>query len=130
MRLRTHLLVVAVLFGACGGEPPAEAVPDPAELALRETILRADALAKQIEEILEPVPLMRPAEEETLRRHLAPAHLARARSLGDLRRWDERQTPGAIDWPGYESIAAVFRNNPPVQCYPIPQQELDTNPNL
>ena len=53
-----------------------------------------------------------------------------ARRLGDLRRWEQDQTPGAIDWPDYESLAPVFRNNPPVQCYPIPQQEIDTNPNI
>lgn len=53
-----------------------------------------------------------------------------ARRLGDLRRWTENQTPGEIDWPDYESIAPLFQEYEPVQCYPVPQQELDTNPNL
>ena len=53
-----------------------------------------------------------------------------ARRLGDLRRWKENNTPGAIDWPDYESVAAVFRQYTPVQCYPVPDQELNTNPNL
>ena len=59
-------------------QPP----PDPEEVALRESLARAQAFAEEIEDALEPVPLMRPAEEEALRRYLAGAHLERARSLG------------------------------------------------
>jgi len=53
-----------------------------------------------------------------------------ARRLGDLRRWSENQTPGEIDWPNYESIAPLFSQYEPSKCYPIPQQELNTNSNL
>jgi hypothetical protein len=72
---------VVLSLGACGA-PPAEPGPDPAEVAFRETVLRADALSERIEDVLEPVPLMRPDEEEALRRYLADAHLRRARALG------------------------------------------------
>ena len=50
--------------------------------------------------------------------------------LPDIRRWAENKTPGALDWPNYEGIAPIFRQYTPVQCYPIPDQELSTNPNL
>lgn len=53
-----------------------------------------------------------------------------ARRLGDIRRWEENGTPGAIDWPDFESISQLFVDNPPSQCFPIPQSELDANPNL
>jgi hypothetical protein len=76
------LLAVLVACVACTRPPPAEPAEDPAEVALRETLVRADAMSEQIEDILEPLPLMGPGEEEALRRHLAPAHLARARALG------------------------------------------------
>jgi starch-binding outer membrane protein, SusD/RagB family len=53
-----------------------------------------------------------------------------ARRLGDIRRWAENKTPGTLDWPDYEAIAPVFKQYTPVQCYPVPDQELNTNPNL
>jgi hypothetical protein len=75
-------IIPVALLAACTQPPPPEPVEDPAVVALRETVLRADALSEQIEDALEPVPLMRPAEEEALRRYLADAHLRRARALG------------------------------------------------
>lgn len=53
-----------------------------------------------------------------------------ARRLGDLRRWSENDTPGTPDRPDFEAIAPLFEQYTPVQCYPIPDQELNTNPNL
>jgi hypothetical protein len=53
-----------------------------------------------------------------------------ARHLGDVRRWKESNTPGALDWPNFEAIAPQFRQYTPVNCYPVPDQELNTNPNL
>lgn len=61
-----------------------------------------------------------------------------ARRLGDLRRWAENKTPGAVDYPRFEELkkpdgsdgGSLFRNNPPSACFPIPQGELDTNPNF
>jgi hypothetical protein len=53
-----------------------------------------------------------------------------ARRLGDLRRWKESGTPGALDWPDYEAIAPLFRQYTRSECYPIPDGELQTNPNL
>jgi hypothetical protein len=78
---RPPLALVALFLCACS-EPPPPPGPDPVEVALRETVVRADAMSEQIEEILEPVPLMRPGEEEELRRYLADVHLRRARALG------------------------------------------------
>lgn len=53
-----------------------------------------------------------------------------ARRLGDLRRWADNGTPGEIDWPDFESISQLFIDNPPSDCFPIPDAELNTNPNL
>ena len=53
-----------------------------------------------------------------------------ARHLGDLRRWKESNTPGAVDWPDWESLAPLFKQYTAVQCYPVPDQELNTNLNL
>lgn len=52
------------------------------ERALRLTLERSHALADSIEDLLRPVPLMRPAEESALRRYGQSTHLARARALG------------------------------------------------
>ena len=53
-----------------------------------------------------------------------------ARRLGDLRRWDENKTPGAVDWPNWEGVSTLFKENPPSKCFPIPIEEADTNPNF
>ena len=52
------------------------------------------------------------------------------RRLGDIRRWDENKTPGVLDWPNYEALAALFRTNVPSKCFPIPDGEIETNPNF
>lgn len=52
-----------------------------------------------------------------------------ARHLGDVRRWAESKTPGTLDWPNFEAIAPLFVQYKPVQCYPVPDQELNTNLN-
>jgi hypothetical protein len=53
-----------------------------------------------------------------------------ARRMGDLRRWEENRTPGAVDWPDFESVSPLFKENPPSRCMPISQGEIDTNPNI
>ena len=53
-----------------------------------------------------------------------------ARALGDLRRWSENQTPGVVDWPNYEAVSALFRTNQPSKCFPIPDEEIETNSNF
>ena len=93
--MRAKVRRFLVVLGSCGcaeAEPPTE-LPEttrlsPAEEALRETLVRANALAREIEDVLRPVPLMRPAEEEALRRYLAPAHLERARRRLGVRAGD------------------------------------------
>jgi hypothetical protein len=52
------------------------------------------------------------------------------RRLGDLRRWEETATPGVLDWPDFESVAAVFSQAPRARCFPISQTEREVNPNL
>lgn len=92
--MRLLLIPILVLASACAPaeEPPPAGAADAAvvaaggggaeERALRETLELAHALADSIEDLLRPVPLMRPAEEEALRRYGQSAQLARARSLG------------------------------------------------
>jgi starch-binding outer membrane protein, SusD/RagB family len=61
-----------------------------------------------------------------------------ARRLGDIRRWKENNTPGVLDWPNFEGLkkadgsdgGKLFRDYPPSTCFPIPQNEIDTNPNF
>jgi hypothetical protein len=53
-----------------------------------------------------------------------------ARRMADIRRWAANQSPGTLDWPNFEGISRLFRDNPPSTCFPIPDGEVDTNPNL
>jgi hypothetical protein len=52
------------------------------------------------------------------------------RHFGDLRRWEDRKTPGALDWPDFESTTPLFSANPRARCFPIPRNERETNPNI
>ncbi|MSR35998.1 MAG: RagB/SusD family nutrient uptake outer membrane protein [Gemmatimonadetes bacterium] len=52
------------------------------------------------------------------------------RRLGDIRRWDENKTPGVLDWPNFEALSSLFRSNPPSKCFPIPDNEIETNVNF
>jgi hypothetical protein len=52
------------------------------EIALSETIRRADRLAGSADRILSPRPVMTPGQEEALRRYQNGEHVARARRLG------------------------------------------------
>jgi hypothetical protein len=52
------------------------------------------------------------------------------RRLGDIRRWADANTPGSLDWPNYEALTSLFRTNVPSKCFPIPDSEIDTNPNF
>jgi hypothetical protein len=82
-RASSSALAVALVLAACGREaPPSPPSRDPAQVALEETLVRALALADSVEDLLEPVPLMRPDEEEELRRFLAGPQLAASRRLG------------------------------------------------
>lgn len=50
------------------------------------------------------------------------------RRLGDLRRWDEANTPGALDPLEQPGTASHLTTQD--LCFPIPNSERDTNPNL
>jgi hypothetical protein len=52
------------------------------------------------------------------------------RHFGDLRRWERTKTPGALDWPDFESASPLFAANKRSTCFPIPKSERDTNPNI
>lgn len=74
---------------ACRTGPPE---PSPAEIAAEVQARTARALdgaftrirvrADSVDDVLDPVPFLRPAEEAGLRRYLGAEHLARARRLG------------------------------------------------
>jgi len=51
-----------------------------------------------------------------------------ARRLGDLRRWKDGSTPGALD--PLESIGAAAHLTSQSLCFPIARSERETNPNL
>jgi hypothetical protein len=65
-----------------------------------------------------------------LKRERALELYLEGRRLGDIRRWDELKTPGVIDWPNYEALSSLFRQNPPSKCFPIPDVEIETNINF
>jgi len=80
---------LAVCVTSCERKPPA---PTPEEVAaeLRERVdsvldrsfERIQSHADSLDEILDPVPFLVPAERASLRRYLQAEHLARARTLG------------------------------------------------
>jgi hypothetical protein len=104
------LAMAAASLAGCGegeGAPgPNGAVPaseqsrelttDP---ALSSTLERATVLADSIEDLLRPVPLMRPAQEGALRRFSNAENVARARQLG-VRPADSAALARAIDEGG------------------------------
>ncbi len=85
--------VTALLFACSAGAEPGEGAPpttdhaatapagDPAAL-LEAGMRQIDAEAARIDSIFQPLPLLRPAQEETLRRFSNAQQLERARALG------------------------------------------------
>jgi hypothetical protein len=65
-----------------------------------------------------------------LKRERAIELYLEGRRLGDIRRWSENNVPGALDWPNYEALSSLFRNNQPSKCFPIPDSEIETNTNF
>lgn len=52
------------------------------------------------------------------------------RRFGDMRRWEDTGTPGAIDWPDFESFSPIFEREPRSRCLTIPDSERQANPNV
>ncbi|HEX6068933.1 MAG TPA: DUF5715 family protein [Longimicrobiaceae bacterium] len=65
-----------------GGDREGGADEDAAALVLEREASRIDAAAEAIDSIFQPLPLLRPADEEALRRFSNAAQLERARALG------------------------------------------------
>jgi hypothetical protein len=53
-----------------------------------------------------------------------------SRRFADLRRWGLNNTPGSNDTPNFEAVSKLFVDNKPSSCFPIPDSEKNTNPNL
>lgn len=51
------------------------------------------------------------------------------RRLPDLRRWKEKSTPGALDWPNWNATYSRFAAQPAL-CRDIPLAERAANPNI
>jgi hypothetical protein len=64
------------------GEPAAERRTPEAEVALDREMRRIDDAADSVDAVLHPLPLLRPAQEATLRRFTNAQQLARAQVLG------------------------------------------------
>ena len=65
-----------------------------------------------------------------LKRERAVEMWLESRRMGDLRRWKANNIPGEIDYPDWESISFHFVDNPPGDCLPVPEPEIDTNENF
>ncbi|MBI4521483.1 MAG: RagB/SusD family nutrient uptake outer membrane protein [Gemmatimonadetes bacterium] len=52
------------------------------------------------------------------------------RRFGDLRRWEDAKAPGTLDWPNFEAVSNIFRENKRSRCFSIPDGERDANPNV
>jgi hypothetical protein len=56
--------------------------------------------------------------------------LLEGRRLYDVRRWEAAKVPGNINMPKFETKSPLFTTTTQSRCFPIPQGELDSNPNL
>lgn len=93
--------------------------------------LRTSTISETTGEPLEPWTATNATEAWTfLKRERGIELWLEARRLGDIRRWAANQAPGSLDWPDFEELSSLFRNNTPSQCFPIPESELETNSNL
>lgn len=112
----------------------AEAALQSGDMAGAMTLInsvRAITLSSKTGKPLDPWPAANINEAWTaLRRERGIELWLEGRRLGDIRRWEESKTPGVLDWPNWEALAALFRDNKPSRCFPIPDTELNTNPNL
>jgi hypothetical protein len=93
--------------------------------------LRSSTVSRTTNQPLQPWTATNATEAWTfLKRERGIELWLEARRLGDIRRWEANQTPGALDWPNFEALSALFRDNKPSRCFPISEAELNNNPNL
>jgi starch-binding outer membrane protein, SusD/RagB family len=93
--------------------------------------LRADQISRSTGRALLPWAAANITEAWTyLKRERGIELWLEGRRLGDIRRWEENKTPGVLDWPNYEALSSLFRDNKPSRCFPIPESETQVNPNL
>jgi hypothetical protein len=93
--------------------------------------LRADQISKTTGKALAPWPAANLTDAWTaLKRERAIELWLEARRMGDLRRWKANATPGSTDFPNWEVLSTLFKDNPPSDCIPVSQTEIDTNPNF
>jgi hypothetical protein len=52
------------------------------------------------------------------------------RRLHDVRRWENAGVPGDLQMPDFESRSHLFVETEQSRCFPIPQSEIDANPNV
>jgi len=76
-----------------------------------------------------------------LKRERAIEFWLEGKRMADIRRWSgnvltfesppTQIVPGILDWPDWEGLLGFFfQDNKPSKCFPIPDDELDTNLNL
>ena len=83
--MRTLPAVLFTVMAACAQPAPQTEVPDiraDVERVLGEALARMAELSDSIDDLLQPVALLRPAEESALRQYGNAQQLARARALG------------------------------------------------
>ena len=137
--MRTPRLLLILLLCACGrAEREREAAVEAARAAtmaeiegvLSKNIRLADRIAGSADRILEPLPVMTPAEEEALRRFRNAAHVARARELGVRATDDEARLASGRRAPRpargqHPSLDRPGGQSPPRMSYPTLRTLLD-----
>ncbi len=93
--------------------------------------VRTSQISDKTGEPLEPVTASSATEAWTrLKRERGIELWLEARRLGDIRRWEDNNTPGDLNLADFESVADLFKQTTRARCFPIPKGEVDANPNI
>ena len=104
--------------------------------------IRTAVISETTNATLEPWPATNMEEAWTaLKRERAIEFWLEGKRMADIRRWSGHNltfespptqiVPGSLDWPDFENLLGFFfQQNKPSKCFPIPDDELDTNLNL